>query len=157
MRPGPASPSGRVRSCRGKRKEGARRGTWLHGGMVQVPEAATRRGLQKWRTCAEGQILSSSQGEGGDAVLQHNFKNEVYRWCEPGEADSAVGLKGTGYHQSPLISRAHSHHFNSWPDYDGNIFPATEVICPFPSSTSLLTPAQSFWRIFWSTLQGDST
>lgn len=52
-------------------------GTWLHGGMVQVPAAAAKRGLQRWRICAEGQILSSSQGERGDAVLQQNFKNEV--------------------------------------------------------------------------------
>lgn len=68
---------GRVWSCQGKRKEGEHWRTWLHGEMVEVPAAAAKRGLQRWRICAEGQILSSSQGERGDAVLQQNFKNEV--------------------------------------------------------------------------------
>lgn len=119
---------------------------------MQVPAAATKRGLQRWTICAEGQILSSSQGERGDAVLQQNFKNEVSLDRQTVPWDSREqGATNLHLFEEPTPT------FDSWPDYDGNIFPGAELICPFPSSTSLLTPAQSFWRMFWSTQQGDST
>lgn len=51
----------------------------------------------------------------------------------------------------PLVPRAHSHRFESWPDYDGNRFPAAEDIWPFLCTTSLPVVAQSFWKMFWST------